>query len=111
MSSLMCDPCQCLHHHEMADSVVWLNVHVAAQSIADEGEAEEKPPIMVTPQDASQATTRSEAVNDFVRSPQVLVWLHWLRSVHPSVATAATRQHERLRPDSALSNICAYLHA
>ena len=27
---------------------------------------------MATPQDASQATTRGEAVNDFVRSPQVL---------------------------------------
>ncbi len=44
-----------------------------AQGTAKGGEAEEKAPIMATPQDASQATTRGEAVNDFVRSPQVFL--------------------------------------
>ena len=47
---------------------------VSPQSLADGKEAEEKAPIMAVPQDASQATTRGEAVNDFVRSPQVLRW-------------------------------------
>ncbi len=49
-----------------------------AQGASKGGDAEEKAPIMAIPQDASQATTRGEAVNDFVRSPQVIVRVEYM---------------------------------
>ena len=45
---------------------------------------------MATPQDASQATTRGEAVNDFVRSPQVHRW-HEITAFEQFKAASSSR--------------------
>ena len=57
-----------------------------AASVADE----EPEPIVVTPQDASTATTRGEAAQDFVRSPQVRLPCSGDNESH-SVAASVTR--------------------
>ena len=58
-------------HGKTQINAVCLIKQDATQGLVEDGDPEGKAPIIVTPQDASQATTRGEAVNDFVRSPQV----------------------------------------